>query len=339
METSLFYCIITFVFFLYAIIKLGGNFMKTTKISIIGAGAVGSATAFALMNHNIATDIVIVDINRKKAEGEAMDISHGRVFVEPANIIAGDYPDTKDSDIVIITAGLAQRPGETRIDLVNRNIEIYKQMIPEIVKYNPDAILLVVSNPVDILSYVTWKISGFPKERVFGSGTVLDTARFQTTLSSKFNIDARDIHANIIGEHGDSEIATWSLTTIGGLTIEQYCRDMGIEFNEETKVKITNDVKNAAYEIIERKGYTNYAVALAITRIVKAILRDEKSILTVSSLQTGDYGLEDVYISVPTIVGRRGILDVVEVPYSTKEREDLKKSADLLKEILEGSNL
>ena len=294
--------------------------MKTTKISIIGAGAVGSATAFALMNHNIATDIVIVDINRKKAEGEAMDISHGRVFVEPANIIAGDYPDTKDSDIVIITAGLAQRPGETRIDLVNRNIEIYKQMIPEIVKYNPDAVLLVVSNPVDILSYVTWKISGFPKERVFGSGTVLDTARFQTTLSSKFNIDARDIHANIIGEHGDSEIATWSLTTIGGLTIEQY-------------------VKNAAYEIIERKGYTNYAVALAITRIVKAILRDEKSILTVSSLQTGDYGLEDVYISVPTIVGRRGILDVVEVPYSSKEREDLKKSADLLKEILEGSNL
>lgn len=313
--------------------------MKTTKISIIGAGSVGSATAFALMNHNIATDIVIVDINHEKAVGEAMDINQGRVFVEPVNVIAGDYETTKDSDIVIITAGLAQRPGETRIDLVNRNIEIYKQMVPEIVKYNPDAILLVVSNPVDILAQVTYKLSGFPKERVFGSGTVLDTARFQSALSSLFKVDARDIHANIIGEHGDSEIATWSLTTIGGLTVEQYCRDMDIELTEDMKVDITNGVKNSAYEIIERKGFTNYAVALAITRIVKAILRDEKSILTVSSLQTGDYGLEDVFISVPTIVGRKGAIDVVEVPYSSDERDNLKKSADILKEILDGSNL
>ncbi len=313
--------------------------MKTTKISVIGAGAVGSATAFALMNHNVATDIVIVDINKEKAEGEAMDLSHGRVFVEPVNIIAGDYPDTKDSDIVVITAGLAQRPGETRIDLVNRNIEIYKQMVPEIVKYNPDAILLVVSNPVDILSYVTYKLSGFPKERVFGSGTVLDTARFQSILSSKFKIDARDIHANIIGEHGDSEIATWSLTTIGGLTVEQYCRDMKLSCDSSVRDAITKDVKNAAYEIIERKGYTNYAVALAITRIVKAILRDEKAILTVSSLQSGAYGLDDVYISVPTIVGRQGVMDVVEVPYSSNEVNDLQKSADILKDIIANSNL
>lgn len=319
--------------------KTEGEDMKTTKISIIGAGAVGSATAFALMNHNVATDIVIVDINKKKAEGEAMDISHGRVFVEPVNIIAGEYEDTANSDIVIITAGLAQKPGETRIDLVNRNIAIYQDMVPKIVKYNPDAILLVVSNPVDILSYVTYQLSGFPKERVFGSGTVLDTARFQSILSNKFNIDARDIHANIIGEHGDSEIATWSLTTIGGLTIEQYCRDMGIQFDAQTREEITHDVKNAAYEIIERKGFTNYAVALAITRIVKAILRDEKAILTVSSLQSGDYGLEDVYISVPTIVGRAGILDVVEVPYSSKEIDDLQKSAQLLKDIVDNSNL
>lgn len=313
--------------------------MKTTKISIIGAGSVGSATAFALMNHNIATDLVIVDINHEKAVGEAMDINQGRVFVEPVNVTAGDYEATKDSDIVIITAGLAQRPGETRIDLVNRNIEIYKQMIPEIVKYNPDSILLVVSNPVDILAQVTYKLSGFPKERVFGSGTVLDTARFQSVLSSLFKVDARDIHANIIGEHGDTEIATWSLTTIGGLTVEQYCRDMDIELTEAMKDDITEGVKNSAYQIIERKGYTNYAVALAITRIVKAILRDEKSILTVSSLQTGDYGLEDVFISVPTIVGRQGALDVVEVPYSSDETDNLKKSADILKEILEGSNL
>jgi len=313
--------------------------MKTTKISIIGVGAVGAATAFALMNHGTATEIVLVDINKKRAEGEAMDLEHGKVFVQPVNVYAGDYEDTTDSDIVIITAGLAQKQGETRIDLVNKNIEIYKEMIPQIVKYNPNAILLVVSNPVDILSYVTYKLSGFPSHRVFGSGTVLDTARFQSILSTEFQVDARDIHANIIGEHGDSEIATWSLTTIGGLTIDQYCDLNGFEFDESDKVRITEMVKHAAYEIIERKGYTNYAVALAVTKIVKAILRDEKSILTVSSLQQGAYGLEDVYISVPTRVGKEGILDVVEVPYSSDEVDALRKSAQLLSDIFEASKL
>ena len=313
--------------------------MKSVKISIIGAGAVGSATAFALMNQSIASEIVLVDINHDKAVGEALDLSHGQVFVDPVKITAGDYERTKNSDIVVITAGLAQRPGETRVDLVNRNIEIYKQMIPEIVKYNPNSILLVVSNPVDILAHVTYKLSGFPPNRVFGSGTVLDTARFQDALSDVFNVDVRDIHANIIGEHGDSEIATWSLATIGGLTLEQYCHDMDIEFTQNMRDDIESGVKNAAYHIIDRKGYTNYAVALAVTRIVKAILRDEKSILTVSSLQTGDYGLEDVYLSVPTIVGSEGVRDVVEVPYSSNEREALKESANILKTILKDSNL
>ncbi len=313
--------------------------MKTTKISIIGAGSVGAATAFALMNHNVATEIILVDINERRAEGEAMDLDHGKVFVDPVSIRSGDYPDTFNSDIVVITAGLAQKPNETRIDLVNKNIAVYKDMIPKIVKYNPDAILLVVSNPVDILSYITYKLSGFPSNRVFGSGTVLDTARFQSVLSSEFKVDARDIHANIIGEHGDSEIATWSLTTIGGLTIDQYCTLMGIEFDETRKKEITNQVKNAAYEIIDRKGYTNYAVALSITRIVKAILRDEKSILTVSSLQKGAYDLDDVYISVPTLVGKNGIINVVEVPYSSNEVKALQDSADLLKDILYESKL
>ncbi|AMC92747.1 L-lactate dehydrogenase [Erysipelothrix larvae] len=313
--------------------------MKTTKISIIGAGSVGSATAFALVNHGLASEIVIVDINAKKAEGEAMDIVQGQVFVSPVNVRSGTYSDTKGSDIVIITAGLAQKPGETRIDLVNRNIEIYKQMIPEIASNNPDSILLVVSNPVDILSYVTYKLSGFAAERVIGSGTVLDTARFQSILSQEFGVDARNIHANIIGEHGDTEIATWSLATIAGLTIEQYCRNIGLEFPEEHKNEITDAVKNAAYEIIDRKGFTNYAVALAITHIVKVILRGENSILTVSTLQSGAYGLEDVYISVPTIVTRSGVKQVVEVPYSQQERHDLKVSADTLKAILDSSNL
>lgn len=313
--------------------------MKTNKISIIGAGFVGSTTAFALMNDNIASEIVIVDINKEKAEGEAMDLYQGNVFVSPVKIIAGDYPDTKDSDIVIITAGLAQKPGETRLDLVNRNIEIYKQLIPSIVEYNPDAILLVVSNPVDILTQVTYELSGFPAHRVIGSGTVLDTARFQSALSKKFGVDARNIQANIIGEHGDSEIATWSLTTIAGLTIEQYCENMGIEFDQSMADEITQDVKTAAYEIINRKGYTNYAVALAITRIVKAILRDENSILTVSSLLDGAYGITGVYTSMPTVVGRVGTKNNVEVPYSSSEVDALRDSAELLRNIIENSNL
>ncbi|AGN25086.1 L-lactate dehydrogenase [Erysipelothrix rhusiopathiae] len=313
--------------------------MKTNKVSIIGAGFVGSTTAFALMNSNIASEIVIVDINKEKAQGEAMDLDQGRVFVSPVKIIAGDYPETQGSDIVIITAGLAQKPGETRIDLVNRNIKIYEELVPNIVKYNPDAILLVVSNPVDILTHITYKLSGFPAERVIGSGTVLDTARFQSMLANKFEVDARNIHANIIGEHGDSEIATWSLTTVAGLTIDQYCENVGIEFTEETRQKVTHDVKTAAYEIIDRKGYTNYAVALAITRIVNAILRDENSILTVSSLQDGAYGIEDVYISVPTVVGRTGVKHVIEVPYSSNEVEALQESAEMLRDIVSQSNL
>lgn len=313
--------------------------MKATKISIIGAGYVGSATAFALLNHGIATDIVLVDVNLMRAEGEAMDLDHGKVFVSPVNVMAGSYEDTTGSDIVIITAGLAQKQGETRIDLVNKNIEIFKQMVPQIVKYNPDAILLVVSNPVDILTYVTYKLSGFPQHRVFGSGTVLDTARFQSDLSIRFQVDPRDIRASIIGEHGDSEVATWSVTTIAGLTVNQYCDLIGIDFSKEDKKSIAEGVKNAAYEIIERKGYTNYAVALAITRIVTAILRDEKSILTVSTLQQGTYGLEDVCISVPTRVGRRGALDVIEVPYSSDELEALHHSAQLLKDIIKDSTL
>lgn len=313
--------------------------MKATKISIIGAGYVGSATAFALLNHGIATDIVLVDVNLMRAKGEAMDLDHGKVFVSPVNVMAGSYEDTTGSDIVIITAGLAQKQGETRIDLVNKNIEIFKQMVPQIVKYNPDAILLVVSNPVDILTYVTYKLSGFPQHRVFGSGTVLDTARFQSDLSIRFQVDPRDIRASIIGEHGDSEVATWSVTTIAGLTVDQYCDLVGIDFSKEDKKSIAEGVKNAAYEIIERKGYTNYAVALAITRIVTAILRDEKSILTVSTLQQGTYGLEDVCISVPTRVGRRGALDVIEVPYSSDELEALHHSAQLLKDIIKDSTL
>lgn len=313
--------------------------MKANKITVVGAGFVGSATAFALMQAHVVSDIVLLDVNSEKAKGEAIDLNQGQVFVDPVTVRSGTYEDTADSDIVIITAGAAQKPGETRLDLVNRNIEIYHSLIPPLVAQSPNAILLVVSNPVDVLSYITYKLSGFPKERVIGSGTVLDTARFQSRVAQAVGVDPRNVHANIIGEHGDSEIATWSLATISGLTVDQFNQQMGLDFNETDKALIADEVKNAAYEIIASKGYTNYAVALAVTRIVKAILRDEKSILTVSSYQEGAYGLGDVYLSVPTIVGRKGIEGVIEVPYSSDEIEALHQSANVLKAMIQKSEL
>lgn len=314
--------------------------LKNVKISVIGAGFVGATTTYALMLGGLCEELVIVDINKDKAIGEAMDISHGAAFVKPVKVISGTYEDTKDSDIVIITAGAAQKPGETRLDLVNKNIGIFKSLIPEIVKYSPESILLVVSNPVDILSYVTYKLSGFPKERVIGSGTVLDTSRFRTLLAEYLDVDARSIHGYIIGEHGDSEIAAWSLTNIAGVNLEEYVRitQQGkgdLSFMEY----IPMSVKNAAYEMINTKGYTNYAIALAVRRICEAITGDEKGILTVSSLMDGEFGLRELYIGVPAVVGKEGIRKVIEVPLKDKEREDFIASANKMKEIIDGSDL
>ncbi|MFH5836276.1 L-lactate dehydrogenase [Proteiniclasticum sp. C24MP] len=314
--------------------------LKNVKISIIGAGFVGSTTTYALMLGGLCEDLVLVDVNKDKAIGEAMDLSHGAAFVKPVKVMSGDYEDTQGSDIVIITAGAAQKPGETRLDLVNKNIGIYRQIIPEIVKYSPDSILLVVSNPVDILSYVAYKLSGFPRERVIGSGTVLDTSRFRTLLAEYLDVDARSIHGYIIGEHGDSEIAAWSLTNIAGVNLKEY-----VSITEKGKGDLSFmeyiplSVKNAAYEMINTKGYTNYAVALAVRRICEAITGDEKAILTVSSLLDGEYGLSDLYIGIPSIVGKEGVKKVIEVPLKDKEREDFIASAHTMKKIIEGSSL
>ncbi|MBO1263902.1 L-lactate dehydrogenase [Proteiniclasticum sp. SCR006] len=314
--------------------------LKNVKISIIGAGFVGATTTYALMLGGLCEELVLVDVNKDKAIGEAMDISHGAAFVKPVKVMSGDYEDTKGSDIVIITAGAAQKPGETRLDLVNKNIGIYRQIIPEIVKYSPDSILLVVSNPVDILAYVAYKLSGFPRERVIGSGTVLDTSRFRTLLAEYLDVDARSIHGYIIGEHGDSEIAAWSLTNIAGVNLKEY-----VSITEKGKGDLSFmeyiplSVKNAAYEMINTKGYTNYAVALAVRRICEAITGDEKAILTVSSLLDGEYGLKDLYIGIPSIVGKEGIKKVIEVPLKEKEREDFIASAETMKKIIEGSSL
>lgn len=312
---------------------------KTNKISIIGAGFVGSATAFALMQDGIASEIVIVDINKDKAEGEAMDLAHGAAFVKSVDIKAGDYADTKDSDIVIITAGIGQKPGETRLDIINKNLKVFKSIVPEVVKYSPNSILLVVSNPVDILTYITYKLSGFPKERVIGSGTVLDTSRLKYMLSEHFDIDARNVHTYIIGEHGDSEITAWSLTNIAGMDADSYCQNTCTKCDGSFKKQIPEKVKDAAYDIINRKGYTNYAIALAVTRITEAILRDENSILTVSSLFNGQYGIEDLYLAIPTIVNRSGARRILDVKLSKDEEEKLVESAKILKEHLSKSEI
>jgi L-lactate dehydrogenase len=312
---------------------------KGNKISIIGAGFVGSTTAFALMTSGLASEIVIVDINKEKAEGEAMDLSHGAPFVKPIDITSGEYSDTKDSDIVIITAGIGPKPGETRLDCISKNLKIFESIVPEIVKYSPDSILLVVSNPVDILSYITYKFSGFPSNRVIGSGTVLDTSRFKYKLSKHFEVDARNIHTYIIGEHGDSEIATWSLTSIAGMKVDEYCDISCKKCDGGFKFGIYKEVKEAGYKVIQKKGSTYYAVALAIKRITEAILRNENSILTVSSLLKGEYGIEDVYMGVPTILGREGAKKILEVKLSENESSELIQSSKVLKTVIKDSKL
>ena len=311
---------------------------KTNKISIIGAGFVGSASAYALMIQSLASEIVIVDINKEKAEGEAMDLAHGASFVKSVNVTSGDYADTANSDIVVITAGVGQKPGETRLDLINKNVGVFNQIIPQIVKYSPNSILLVVSNPVDILTHIAYKISGFPKERVIGSGTVLDTARLKYMLGEHLEIAPQDVNTYIVGEHGDSEIVAWSLTDIAGMPVDKYCESHE-KCDTTMRIEIPEKVKHAAYEIINRKGYTNYAIGLSVARIVEAILRDENSILPLSSLFEGQYGISDVHLAIPTIVNRGGGRRIIEMPLNASEQAKLKESGELLKSHIAESNL
>ncbi len=305
---------------------------RKRKISIIGAGFVGSTTAFALMNSGIATEICICDINMDKAMGEVMDLVHGTSFVKPVNIYAGSIAETKESDIVIITAGAAQKEEETRLDLIEKNYNIFKGFIPEIAKASPDAILLVASNPVDILAYITYKLSGFPKERVIGTGTVLDTSRLKYVIGKYLNVSNNNVHAYVLGEHGDSEVVSWSTGSIAGEGFDDYTKKFSLEWDEEIRSVIESDVKNAAYEIISRKKATYYAIGLAITKIVEAILRDENAILTVSSLMQGEYGISDMYLAIPTIINRNGAVRIVEPNITEEEIEKLQNSANVLKE-------
>ncbi|NLX70116.1 MAG: L-lactate dehydrogenase [Clostridiales bacterium] len=301
------------------------------KVTIIGAGFVGATTAYALMMGGTVSEIVLVDLNKKRLEGEVMDLNHGIAFVPPVRIRAGTYEDCADSNIVIITAGVGQKPGETRIDLLKRNIEVFYSITPQIVKYNKDCIILVVTNPVDILTYATLKISGLPPNQVIGSGTVLDSARFRFLLGQHCHVATENINAYIIGEHGDSEVPAWSITNIAGMPIEQYCVHCERACSSNEKMKIFEDVKNSAYRIIEGKGATYYAVGLSVKSIVEAILRDENVVLPISSLMQGYYGVEDVCLSLPTLVNAKGVAKVLELPLSEQEMEGFKKSAEILK--------
>lgn len=304
------------------------------KVTVIGAGFVGSTTAYTLMISGLVSELVLIDINRDKAEGEVMDLNHGMQFVRPVRVQHGDYSDCAGSDIIIISAGANQKPGETRVDLVHKNTAIFKTILSEIKKYNNDCILLVVTNPVDILTYVTWKLSGFPAGKVIGSGTVLDTARFRFLLGQHAGIDPRNVHAYIIGEHGDTEVAAWSLTNIAGMSMEEYCNSCNQCDGQLSKYKIYDEVRNAAYEIIERKGATYYAVALAVKRIVEAIVRDENSILTVSSLMENKHGVSDVCLSIPTVVNKNGVSRVLDLPLDEQEIILFRKSAESIRNII-----
>ncbi len=312
--------------------KIWGN--RTRKIVIIGSGKVGTTFAYTLLLKNLVSEIVLIDIDTGRTEGEVMDLNHAIPLLDPMRIYQGEYSDCGGADIVVITAGSAQRPGETRLDLLQRNINIFKKIIPQVIEHTKDAILLVATNPVDILSYATYKISTLPAGRVVGSGTILDTSRFRWLLGQYFSLDPRSIHAFIVGEHGDSEVTVWSSANIGGMSLEEYCRSIGCEIPASKREELTNQVRNAAYEIIQRKGATFYAVAAGLARIVESILRDQNSVLSVSNLVPGYYGIQDVYLSLPAVVGEHGVEHILDLPLSPNEEKALKASAHVLKDLL-----
>ncbi len=303
------------------------------KVVIVGAGQVGATYAFSLMISGLASSIVLIDQDASLAEGHAMDLNHGLSFAQPTRISAGNFDDCANADIVVMTAGAAQKPGETRIDLVRKNTAIFKELIPQIARHEPK-ILLIVTNPVDILTYVSLKISGMPMNRVIGSGTTLDTARFRFLLGQQCRLDTRNVHAYVIGEHGDSEVPVWSQVNIAGVLFTDYCPACPMNCTEENKKKLFDQVKNAAYEIIARKGATNYAIAMALVRITASLLRDENSVLTVSTLIDNYYKIEDVCLSVPAVLNRSGLSRRIALKLDDDEISKLRQSAELLKNVI-----
>ena len=314
----------------------------SSKITVIGAGSVGSTIAYTLSNQNVASEIVLIDINKEKVEGEVMDIAQGTCFRDPISIIAGEYEDAKDSDIVIITSGIARKPGQTRIELTQTNVNILKSITPEIVKVAPHALYIIVSNPVDIMTYIFTKISGLPENQIIGSGTILDSARLRCGLSEHLNVAQNNIHAYVFGEHGDTSFIPWTGAYVSGVSLDEYydiAKSMGKEVKEVDKDAMLEYVQKSGGQIISKKGATFYAVSSSVCKLCSLLVSSSESISTVSTMMHGEYGIEDVCLSTLTLVGPNGVQGKVPMRINKAEIEQLQKSADALKEIIAQLNL
>jgi L-lactate dehydrogenase len=292
---------------------------------------VGSSFAYALMQRSLASELVIIDANNDRAVGEAMDLNHGLPFVRAMRISAGSYEDLADASVIVITAGTNQKPGETRLDLLQRNANIMRSIMPKVLEVNRDAVIVVASNPVDIMTHIAVQITDLPRGKIIGSGTILDTARFRFLLGEHYGVDPRSVHAYIVGEHGDSELAIWSLANIAGVRLKDYTGFYGQRYDEEALNDILEQTRRAAYDIINRKGATYYAIGLGLLTIVEAILRDQHTVLTVSSPLDGYYGITDMSLSMPTVVGNYGAEQMLHLPLSDDEREAFCESGEILK--------
>jgi len=308
------------------------------KIGIVGSGFVGATAAYALIMQGIGREIVLVDKNKKKAEAEANDLFHAVPFSNPLQIREGDYEDLTGSRLVILSAGVSQKPGEGRLELLKKNAAIFRQVVPSVLENAPETVLVVATNPLDIMTHLAARFAlerGVPEGRVLGTGTMLDTARFRALLGRKLGVDSHHVHAYVLGEHGDSEVLTWSLVTVGGMNLENFCNRMDICFDEVPMKEIDDQVRNAAYRIIDGKGATYYGVGSAIAKVADVILHDQRSILTVSSPTRDVEGVEDVSVSLPRLVGGGGILTAFPLPLAEKEKEDLRKSAETVKKAID----
>lgn len=307
---------------------------KLRKVVVIGTGFVGTSYAYALLNQGVVNELVLIDLDKDKAEGEARDLNHGMAFGNPMRIKAGDYEECHNADLVVITAGANQKPGETRLDLVSKNARIFKGIVEKVMAVDFQGIFLVATNPVDILTQLTREISGLPKERVIGSGTILDTARFRYLLGEHFEVDARNVHAYIVGEHGDSELPVWSHVQIGGVPLSKYANIANL-YEDKQMTAIFENVRDAAYHIIKRKGATYYGIGLGLVRLTRAILNNENAIVTVSAYLEGQYGLDDVYIGVPAVLNENGVREIMELKLTDVEQQQLHASAKTLKEMVD----
>lgn len=314
---------------------MNGEHWKARKVVVVGAGAVGSTFAYALAQSGLAEEIVLLDKNRELMEGNVLDLAHGTPFFPTVRISCGEEKDYRDAQVIVITAGAKQQPGESRLQLLQKNSRIIEQIVMSVVDQGSPAVIILVSNPVDILTYVALEKSGLPRGRVIGSGTMLDSARFRYLLSRHCGIDPHSVHAYILGEHGDSEFAAWSMTNIAGIPIDEYCPTCGrcTDWNKERE-EIVEEVRQSAYHIIDYKGATFYGIGQALVRIVGTILRNRRSVLTVSTLLDGEYGLSNVCLSVPCIVGQKGVESVIEGRLFDKELNLLRNSAEVLQKAL-----